>query len=139
MTLPADAPAGMNSLKDVLQIGVLIGQARVASAEGHPASAVKLLQQAAQAEDKLAYNEPKDWFFPVRHLLGAQLLHDNKASEAEGVYREDLKLNPGNGWALYGLSAALKAQGKTKDANQYAQQFNDAWKLADVTLSASAY
>ncbi len=139
VTLPADAPAGMNSLKDVLQIGVLIGRARVAATEGHPASAVKLLQQAAQAEDKLAYNEPKDWFFPVRHLLGAQLLHDNKASEAEGVYREDLKLNPGNGWALYGLSAALKAQGKTKDANQYAQQFNDAWKLADVTLSASAY
>lgn len=137
--LPADAPAGMNTLKDVLQIGVLVVQARLASAEGHAPLAVEWLQQAAQAEDKLAYDEPKDWFFPVRHMLGAQLLHDHKASEAEQVYREDLRLNPGNGWALYGLSEALKAQGKTKDANQYARQFTAAWKRADVTLTASAY
>jgi len=138
-TLPADAPAGMNTLKDVLGIGVLIAQARIASGEGHPDATVKLLQQAAQAEDKLAYNEPKDWFFPVRHLLGAQLLQQNKASAAEAVYREDLRLNPGNGWALYGLQSALKAQGKSEEASKYARQFREAWKRADVTLTASAY
>ncbi len=138
-SLPADSPAANNTARDVLGIGALIVQARLAAAEGQSDSAVKLLQQAVQAEDKLAYNEPKDWFFPVRHLLGAQLMHDNKASEAEAVYREDLKLNPGNGWALYGLSAALKSQGKAKEASEYAQQFAAAWKRADVTLTASAY
>jgi tetratricopeptide (TPR) repeat protein len=138
-TVPADTPAAMNTVKDVLGIGTLIVQARIAAAERHPDEAVQLLQQAVQAEDKLAYNEPKDWLFPVRHVLGAQLLQVNKASEAEAVYRDDLRLNPGNGWALYGLSAALKAQGKTKEAAQCAQQFVAAWKHADVTLTASAY
>ena len=75
----------------------------------------------------------------MRHLLGAQLLHDDKAGEAEAVYREDLRLNPGNGWSLYGLSAALKSQGKAKEASQYAQQFAAAWKRADIALTASAY
>jgi tetratricopeptide (TPR) repeat protein len=137
--VPADTPAGMNTLKDVLGIGVLIVQARIASAERHPDESVKLLQQAAAAEDKLSYNEPRDWFFPVRHLLGAQLLQIQQASEAEAVYRKDLTLNPGNGWALYGLSAALNAQGKRQEAAQYQQQFAAAWKHADTTLSASAY
>jgi len=138
-TVPADTPAAMNTVKDVLGIGVLIVQARIAAAEQRPDEAVQLLQQAVQAEDKLAYNEPRDWLFPVRHVLGAQLMQNNKASEAEAVYRQDLKLNPGNGWALYGLSAALKAQSKTKEAAQCAQQFATAWKHSDITLTASAY
>ena len=138
-TAPADTPAAMNSVKDVLGIGVLIVQARIAAAERRADQAIKLLRQAVLAEDQLAYNEPKDWFFPVRHVLGAQLLQNNQASEAETVYRQDLVLNPGNGWALYGLGAALRAQGKTKEASQCAQQFSAAWKHADVTLSASAY
>ena len=138
-TVPADTPAAMNTLKDVLGIGALIVQARIAAAEQHPDEAVQALQQAVQSEDRLAYNEPKDWLFPVRHVLGAQLMHSNKASEAEMVYRQDLKVNPENGWALYGLSAALKAQGKTKEAAQCGQQFAVAWKHADVTLTGSAY
>ena len=49
-------------------------------------------------EDRLAYDEPRDWFFPVRHMLGAQLLTANRAPEAEAVYHEDLLRNPANGW-----------------------------------------
>jgi tetratricopeptide (TPR) repeat protein len=114
-------------------------QARIASAERQSEESVKLLQQAAAAEDQLSYNEPQDWFFPVRHLLGAQLLQIHRAGEAEAVYREDLARNPANGWALYGLAAALNAQGKLKEAAQYEQSFASAWKRADTTLSASAY
>ena len=99
----------------------------------------RFLRQAIQAEDQLAYNEPRDWFIPARQMLGAQLLQMNQPGEAEAVYREDLKRNPGNGWALFGLSAALKAQGKSQEASQTAQQFATAWKRADVTLTASAY
>ncbi len=137
--VPADTPAGMNTLKDVLGIGVLVVQARIAAAERHPEESVKLLQQAAVAEDKLSYDEPRDWFVPVRHLLGAQLLQSHRAKDAEAVYREDLTRNPNNGWALYGLSAALNAQGKLPEAAQSQQQFATAWKHADTILSASAY
>ena len=114
-------------------------QARIAAAEHRPQDAIALLRQAAAAEDKLAYDEPKDWFFPARHLLGAQLLEAGRAAQAESVYREDLKRNPANGWALYGLGAALKAQGKTAEAAKVAREFETAWKNADVTLTASAF
>ena len=136
---PADAPAGMNTIKDVLGVAVPIVQARIAAAERRPEDAIASLRQAVQAEDRLAYNEPRDWLFPVRHLLGAQLLQAQKPGEAESVYRQDLQQNPANGWALYGLSAALKAQGKAKEAAQCARQFALAWRRADLTLTQSAF
>ena len=138
-TSPADAVAGQNTVKDVLGVAVAILQARIAAAENRSSEAISKLRQAVAAEDRLAYDEPKDWFFPARHLLGTQLLQAGKLSEAESVYREDLKQNPANGWALYGLSVALKAQGKTTEAAQVARQFQAAWRYADVTLAASAF
>ena len=135
----AEAPAGMNAVKDVLGVAVPIVRARIASAEHHPDEALASLRQAVTAEDRLAYNEPKDWFFPARHLLGAALMEAGQPGEAEKVYREDLRQNPANGWALYGLSAALKAQGKNKEAQQFARQFAIAWQHADVMLTESAF
>jgi tetratricopeptide (TPR) repeat protein len=137
--IPPDAPAGQNTLKDVLAIAVPVVQARIATAEQHHDYAASLLRQAVAAEDRLAYDEPKNWFFPARHLLGALLLHAGKPAEAEVVYREDLRQSPANGWALYGLGAALKAQGKTQEAERVAQQFKVAWQNADIQLTASAY
>ena len=52
----------------------------------------------------------------MRQNLGAVLLEAGRADEAETVYWEDLRKNPGNGWSLYGLLQALKAQGKADDA-----------------------
>jgi tetratricopeptide (TPR) repeat protein len=138
-TIPADTPAGQNTLKDVLQVAVPMVHAQIATAQKHSQEAVSWLEKAAEAEDHIAYDEPKNWFFPARHVLGAQLLQMGKAVEAEKVYREDLRQNPANGWALFGLSAALKAQGKTAEAAQAAQQFATAWKRADVELVASAF
>jgi tetratricopeptide (TPR) repeat protein len=134
-----DVPAGMNSVRDVLGVAIPIVQARIAVAERRFDAAVESLRQAVAAEDRLAYNEPKDWFFPARHLLGAQLMQAGKPHEAEIVYREDLQRNPANGWALYGLSAALKTEGKTAEATDAARQFESAWKLADIGLTASAF
>ena len=136
---PADAPAGQNTVKDVLAIGIPIARARIAAAEHRTADAIAALRQAVDAEDRLAYDEPKNWFFPARHLLGAQLLQAGRASDAEAVYREDLRQSPSNGWALYGLSAALKAQGRAAEAADIARQFESAWRHADVTLTASAF
>ncbi len=91
------------------------------------------------AEDELAYDEPADWFFPARHLLGAQLLLAGRPADAEKVYREDLKRNPDNGWALFGLSDALRAQGHGAAATRVARQQARAWQHADVRLPASAF
>jgi hypothetical protein len=75
----------------------------------------------------------------VRHALGAVLLQANRAADAERVYREDLKSNPGNGWALFGLAQSQRAQGKAAEAAQTDETFRRAWAQADVTLTASRF
>jgi tetratricopeptide (TPR) repeat protein len=134
---PADYAAGNNLAKDVLALANVVLKAQLAAAEHDTATSLALLTQAAQQEDRLAYDEPSAWFFPVRHLLGAQLLKFGKAREAEAVYREDLIRNPNNGWALYGLVRALAAQKKGPAAAQATEEFKKAWGHADVTLTGS--
>ena len=136
---PVDAPAGQNTVSDVLAIAIPVVEARIAAAERRPAEAIAKLRQAVAAEDHLGYDEPKNWFFPTRHLLGAALMKAGEAREAERVYREDLLQSPGNGWSLYGLKDALRAQGKSAAAARVARDFEAAWKHADVELPGSAF
>lgn len=138
-SVSADAIAGQNTVRDVLAIAIPIVEGRIASAEHRSSEAVSLLRKAVAAEDQLAYDEPKDWFFPARHVLGAELLRAGRATEAERVYREDLRQNPANGWSLCGLSTALKAQGKTAESIQVTSQFADARRHSDIKLAASAF
>jgi len=137
--LPAGAPAGLNMAKDLLAVATEVAAARIALAAGDRAAAIAALRSAVAKEDLLAYDEPANWFVPARHLLGAQLLADGRAAEAEAVYHEDLRLHPANGWALHGLTQALKAQQRQQEADAAAQAFARAWKDADVVLAASAY
>jgi tetratricopeptide (TPR) repeat protein len=136
---PNGAQAGFNTLHGVVAVAEPVVAARIAATEQRNDEALRLLRQAVAAQDELAYNEPADWFFPARHLLGAQLLIAGRAAEAERVYREDLERNPANGWALYGLAAALRAQGRTRDAAEVTRSFEAAWRHADVRLQASAF
>lgn len=137
--LPADAPAGQNTLRNVLAVGRLVAAARISSAEGRREDTLRDLREAARLEDGLAYDEPSNWFFPVRHVLGMELLRDGKAQDAERVYREDLKRNPGNGWSLYGLAQALTTQGRGADASAVEAQFREAWRHATIAIGASAF
>ena len=136
---PADAPAGLNTTKDLFAVASLIASARISIAQGKHDDAIAALRDATIKEDALAYDEPADWFVPTRHLLGEELLKAGKAAEAETVYRDDLQRHPGNGWALFGLAQALKAQKKNDAAAAIDEQFKQAWKDSDVSLSASAF
>ena len=137
--LPNGAAAGFNTATDVLAVGALVAKARIADAEGEPQEAINLLRQAISKEDQLDYDEPADWFFPVRHLLGAELLKAGHAMEAEAVYRADLMLHPANGWALAGLAAALDKEKKSSAAARAKAEMESAWKNADVKLVSSAF
>lgn len=130
---PADAVQAMNRASDIYRIGQLRAEARIATAEKRDGDAVARLREAVAIEDKLAYDEPQDEFFPTRHLLGAALLATGDKAGAEAVYRQDLALNPANGWALYGLAAA-RGQAISTD-----KAFAQAWAKADTKLVASAF
>ena len=97
------------------------------------------MSRAARIEDSLLYNEPPDWYFPTRHVLGAVLLEAGYAAEAEVVYWQDLKKSPDNGFSLFGLSQALKAQGNEQGAQSFAEKFAQAWQEADVELESSRF
>lgn len=136
---PDDYRCGQNLAKDCYAVSSLRAHARIALARHETDKGLDLLRQAVAREDKLGYDEPSDAFFPTRHVLGAQLLAAGKAADAEAVYRADLKQNAENGWALYGLKAALEAQGKNAESADAGKRFDAAWKHADIALTASAY
>jgi tetratricopeptide (TPR) repeat protein len=100
-------------------------------------TAIMHLERAVRFEDGLIYQEPPDWHLPVRQNLGAVLLAAGRPDEAETVYWEDVRRNPGTGWSLFGLMQALEAQGKKAEAALVSERFKRAWKSADVTLTAS--
>jgi tetratricopeptide (TPR) repeat protein len=134
-----DDSAGLNGAKDVLAVAVIALRATLASATGQDEDAIRLLREAVAKEDQLLYDEPADWFIPIRHRLGADLLKADQSKEAEAVYREDLRRHPANGWALFGLTQALRAQGRMRDAAMSQLEFDKAWAHADITLVSSAF
>ncbi|MBN8279337.1 MAG: hypothetical protein J0M16_01880 [Gammaproteobacteria bacterium] len=132
-----DKLVGFAPAPAVLGIGVDILGAALDSRAGNHAAAIAKLDRATRVQDGFLYNEPPDWYFPVRHYLGAELLDAGRPGEAETVYWQDLARNPRNGYALLGLEQALKAQGKPAD--EVAGQFRAAWRDADMKLATSRF
>ncbi|HEX9707383.1 MAG TPA: hypothetical protein VGA24_07050 [Steroidobacteraceae bacterium] len=100
-------------------------------------AAIAALNAAVTIEDTLPYDEPPAWHWPSRQALGAMLLAARKPAEAEKAYRDELERNPENGWSLYGLAQALKAQGKKSEAQEASDRYAKAWANADIDLSKS--
>jgi tetratricopeptide (TPR) repeat protein len=113
--------------------------AEIAAARKDVKTAVAQLRKAIAIEDSLIYGEPPDWFYPVRHNLGAVLLEAGRRGAAEKVYREDLARFPDNGWSLFGLAQSLRAQGKKEQAAEVQDRFEAAWQHADVEITASRF
>ena len=131
--LPMDAKvSSWNTAKDVLEIADTVLAARFAIAGNDRATAVKMLRRAVQAEDALQYGEPPDWMLPVRETLGAVLLLGGDATEAEKVFRAGLVQYPRSGRCLFGLRESLKAQKNDHAAALVDQQFQAAWKNAEM-------
>ena len=117
-----------NKTKDILTIARDVLGAKIAMAKKDMPSTIAQLREAVAIQDTLKYNEPQDWFYPVRESLGAALLMSDDNAGAEKVFREDLQRNPRNPRSLFGLGQALKGQGKDYDAGFVEQQFQEAWK-----------
>jgi tetratricopeptide (TPR) repeat protein len=125
--------------KTALSIAVHALTGEIASRRGDLDAGITHFREAIKIEDAGLYFEPPKWYYPVRHSLGAVLLKAGKNAEAEQAYREDLKRFPENGWSLFGLAQALKAQGKDAEAARVDARFRTAWADADVTLVASRF
>jgi tetratricopeptide (TPR) repeat protein len=137
---PASANVGeFNRGSVVLGMAGHILDARIAAAKGDKAASVAHWREAVAVQDTLNYDEPPDWYYPVRESLGAALLNAGNPIEAENVFRDDLLRNPRNPRSLFGLTQALKAQNRDADAAWTESQFKSAWKSADSPLSLTDF
>jgi hypothetical protein len=137
--VPKDAMVGpINWGGDVLAVAVADLQGHIASSRQDVSGAIAAFTRAVTAEDRLGYNEPPDWLFPERERLGVALLAAKRAAQAEAVFRAELVAHPGNPRALHGVWQSLGMR-DAKRAAAARQQFDDAWRSADVELGTDLY
>ncbi|MBA4853041.1 hypothetical protein [Emticicia sp. BO119] len=127
----------INNVYDLSVIAAKTVEGEINAKEKNYAQSIVFLSEAVAKEDALNYNEPTDWFFSIRHHLGAVLIEAGKYDEAIKVYKQDLKTYPANGWALKGLMNIYNKTGDKKKYNQTEQQFKEAWKFADIKITSS--
>jgi tetratricopeptide (TPR) repeat protein len=132
------AAQGLNVAAHLVRIPVGLLEGELAIARGSVDEGLAQLAAAVAAEDALRYNEPSDWHFPARHVVGATLLRLGRDAEAASTFRADLDRNRGNGWALAGLAAALERQGKAAETAKLRSELERAWAGADLGLERLA-
>ena len=123
-----------NKANDIFTIATAQIDARVAVAKGNYDRAITLLLTVLPTEDHLRYMEPPDWYLYTREMLGGAYLSAGRFTEAEEVFREDLRRNHRKGRSLFGLVASLEKQGRKSAARMVRQGFNKAWENADLPL-----
>ena len=135
---PADSMSSLNPTSKILLIAGDVLGARIAEAKHDNKTALELFNKGVQDEDSLAYDEPPQWFHPVRESLGGFLLRSGNFAEAEKVFRADLERNKHSGRSLFGLAESLKGQKKLQAAAATQKEFETAWKNADTKLTVAS-
>lgn len=133
--IPSDIAYGYNKATPITEIAAAVLEAKLFEVDNLVQANIDALKKAVAIQDTLHYNEPPDWFFPVRESLGAALIKIGQYKEAEKVFREDLDKHPRNGRALFGLFEALKAQDERTDRYWVETAFKEAWKNSTTPLS----
>ncbi|HEX4773548.1 MAG TPA: hypothetical protein VH351_22140 [Bryobacteraceae bacterium] len=129
--IPANAPWGQNTAQDVMHVASEVLAARLSAT---PDDAIAHWRTAVELQDRLGYDEPPAWYYPIRESLGACFLKAGKNDEALAVFREGVRRSPRNGRMLFGLLETLKAEGKVSEAESVEREFKAAWSDADVPL-----
>ncbi len=127
---------GNNPAQVVMKIPQLLLSGEIAFSRGRRDEGLARVAEAVAIEDQLVYDEPPDWMMPVRHPYGAMLLEAERWKEAERAFHEDLTQYPENGWSLFGLARALRAQGREGEARAAESRFRTAWARADTKIHA---
>lgn len=114
-------------------VGAIL-EGEILRANGDLDGAIAVLRAGGEVEDGLRYDEPEPLPFSIYHWLGDALHEAGRYAEAENAFRHELYKHPHNGWSLYGLERALRAQGKTAAAAEVNAEFREAWARSDTYL-----
>jgi tetratricopeptide (TPR) repeat protein len=127
----------INSVATIVEIAAKVLKAEILASEGSFEESIYLLNEAVTMEDQLNYNEPPDWFFSVRHHLGAVQIEAGKYDDAIATFKKDLVWWPNNGWAQHGLKQAYKRKNDMKALASIEKDLKMSWANADVLLTGS--
>lgn len=139
-----------NACLDILKVAEQMMLGELAYHSGNFEQAFNHLRLSVELDDGLPYDEPWGWMQPTRHALGALLLEQGRATDAEAVYRADLglggdlpraQIHPDNVWSLRGLMDCLTARGSDESAEGrvIAQRLGLANARADTRVRASCF
>ncbi len=128
-----------HSAADLLGVVAGILEGELLRHEGKTDEAAAALEAAIETEDGLRYDEPEPLNFSARHWLGNLLLETERWAEAEAVFEAALEDHPHNGWSLFGLETALRAQGKDEVADEAKARFEKAWARSDTWIWAPVF
>ena len=136
--VPKETAVSNNTAESITAVANHLIEGELLIAEGKLDPGLEELRATLTLEDALNYDEPPSWMIPLRHTIGANLMHAGRFAEAEQVYRDDLKRLPENGWSLFGLSQALAAQRKDGvELEATRARFKKVWAKADVKITSS--
>lgn len=138
-TIPDNVVMRGHTAAQLLGITGDILRGEILRSEGRLDEAIGVFERAATAQDGLRYDEPEPLPFAARHWLGAALLEAGRPADAEAVYRRSLIAHPRNGWSIFGLEQALRAQGKNAEADEAKADFQTAWGNADTMIRSSRF
>ncbi len=102
-SIPKDLPWGVNATGPVLALAGAELSARIAEARVDMPDAIASWRDAVALQDAIPYDEPPDWYYPIRESLDGAMLRAGHYAQAELVFREDLRRNPRNPRSLFGL------------------------------------
>jgi tetratricopeptide (TPR) repeat protein len=135
--IPSNTMYGpLNTAAAVFKVHDNLLAAAIAQSRHDDKAALDSLRQAVAAEDALNYDEPPEWYPPLRPMLGRALMAAKQFAEAEKVLRASLDRHPRYPRALEGLRDSLKAEGHDYEADLVDQQLRAVSK--QETLAAAA-
>jgi tetratricopeptide (TPR) repeat protein len=144
--VPESRTVHNNKMVDLLDVAAQMLTGELEYRRGRFEQAFEHLRRAVALDDALAYDEPWGWMQPARHALGALLLEQGHAEEAEAVYRADLgydgklaraRQHPENVWSLHGLHECLSRRGDTVEAPLVKARLDLALARTEVPIQAS--
>ncbi len=104
------------------------------SARDESASAVDLLQQATEQQQRLGYPDPPKSARLAWESLGAAQLRAQHWQAARQAFAKALEIRPHNGHALWGVARSYELSGQTAAAVEAYRDFLRHWNNADEEL-----
>jgi hypothetical protein len=138
-TVAPDAMWGNNKASAVFAVADGVLDARIWLAKKDLEQSITAWKRAVAAQDKLAYNEPDDWFYPVRESLEAALLYAHRLDETERIFRQDQEHNPDNPRTLFIQYQFYTTTDDEDMALIYRRRFSDGWANSDVDLKLTDF